>query len=379
VLKVPEPPTRPHTVHDAAIPLPQGRATHPFAYDASQTLPFAALSSDQQQMRMEQKGPGGRLPTRESEVMSRGAGLGRPPTLGPVIGQDTNPDQTGSVGMGTFGQDSGKQDPNIVRASPAKYTKYTDLQNQRNRSPDKGSRGIAHPHGNPPTHSLPPSPIAKSVTSQIKRVPVPVEEPSEHDQAFPPKQPHIHPHHHDYPFSHAEAAQKQTEAMAEARAQALAQLQASNANGQPAQAKSSVGPKGPRRTYETSTSGPSFGHILHQDGRPMRLSGPPLPPGHPQSSPMMRDMGGNQPFMRIPFGVPMGASIQRPLFVMRNSAGVGMGVGLGGQGLQGTGIAFGGPQHGMGTHAERAKDARSAYVETIEDVSRSLKGHLDSS
>ena len=228
---------------------------------------------------------------------------------------------------------------------------------------------MQYPHGNPPNHSLPPSPIAKSVTSQTKRVPVPAEDPSPQDQGF--KQPHIHPPHHDYPFSHTEAAQKQAEAMAEARAQALAQLQASNdqANGAPAQSKS-PGPKGPRRTYETSTSGPSFGHILHQDGRPMRLSGPPLPPGHPQSVPMARDTGGNQPFMRIPFGVPMGASIQRPLFVMRNSVGVGMGVGLGGQGLQGSGLAFGGPPHGHGiSAADRAKDARSAYVETIEDVS----------
>jgi hypothetical protein len=108
----------------------------------------------------------------------------------------------------------------------------------------------------------------------------------------------------------------------------------------------------------------------------MRLSGPPLPPGHAQSVPMARDIGGQQPFMRIPFGVPMGASIQRPLFVMRNSAGVGMGVGLGGQGLQGSGLAFGGPAHGMGSHAERAKDARSAYVETIEDVSHLFRSKL---
>lgn len=49
-----------------------------------------------------------------------------------------------------------------------------------------------------------------------------------------------------------------------------------------------------------------------------------------------------------------------------------MGVGLGGQGLQGSGLAFGGPQAGLGGHTERAKDARSAYVETIEDVSHLL-------
>jgi len=79
--------------------------------------------------------------------------------------------------------------------------------------------------------------------------------------------------------------------------------------------------------------------------------------------------------MRIPFGVPMGASIQRPLFVMRNSAGVGMGVGLGGQGLQGPDLAHDGSPDGMAgraSHVQKVKDARSAYVETIEDVSQTL-------
>ena len=109
-----EPPTRPHTVHDAGLPTQQARATHPFAYDASQTLPFAALSGDKQPQRVAPRGPGEHLPTRESEVMSRGAGLGRPPTLGPAIGQGTNQDQTGSVGMGTFGLASGKQDSHFV-------------------------------------------------------------------------------------------------------------------------------------------------------------------------------------------------------------------------------------------------------------------------
>lgn len=79
--------------------------------------------------------------------------------------------------------------------------------------------------------------------------------------------------------------------------------------------------------------------------------------------------------MRIPFGVPVGASIQRPLFVMRNSAGVGMGVGLGGQGLHGPGLTYEVSQHGMqsqASHAKKAKDARSAYVETIEDVRENI-------
>jgi hypothetical protein len=104
-----EPPTRPQTIHETAISPPQGRATHPFAYDPGHSLPFAAINGDQQQIGVNQAASAGRLPTRESEVMSRGAGLGRPPTLGPVVGQDTNPDQSASVGMGTFGKDAKKQ------------------------------------------------------------------------------------------------------------------------------------------------------------------------------------------------------------------------------------------------------------------------------
>lgn len=218
--------------------------------------------------------------------------------------------------------------------------------------------------------SIPPSPIAKSITPTSKRVPVP-------DEKAVPEQPHVHTPHHDFPFSHAEAAHKQQEAMAEARAQALAQLEATkqNAANGAIQNKPAGGPKGPRRTYETSTSGPSFGHLMHQNGLPLGMSGPPLPPGHPQSVPMARDLGGKNPFMRIPFGVPQGAMIQRPLFVMRNSVGVGMGVGLGGAGLQGPSYGMAGMQQPSGSpqgFANKAKDARSAYVETIEDVNSSI-------
>lgn len=164
--------------------------------------------------------------------------------------------------------------------------------------------------------------------------------------------------------------------MAAARAQALAQLEATrqHPSGQAAPASGALGAvKGPRGTYETSTSGPSFGHILHQDGRPLRVSGPPLPPGHPQSAPMSREVGGQAPFVRIPFGVPLGASIPRPLFVMRNSAGVGMGVGLGGptgvQNMAAQSVPSAGQQFIRVPSGEgRRKDDRSAYVETIEDV-----------
>lgn len=210
----------------------------------------------------------------------------------------------------------------------------------------------------------------------MRRVPVPVD-PAGQQPVNHGTQPHIHAVHHDFPFSHAEAAQKQQEAMSAARAQALAQLEATKQNAM-AQSAPPAGPagglKGPRGTYETSTSGPSFGHIMHQDGQPLRVSGPSVPLGFPQSSPMVRDMGGPPPFMRIPFGVPLGASIPRPLFVMRNSAGVGMGVGLGGPtGVQDMAQArrpSPAPNHmDVASPEQRRKEDRSAYVETIEDVS----------
>ena len=220
-------------------------------------------------------------------------------------------------------------------------------------------------------------PLPKTVPSPTRRVPAPVET-APQQQPEQTNQPRIHGAHHDFPFSHAEAAEKQHEAMTAARAQALAQLEATRQNaadqsGQ--QAGQGGGLKGPRRTYETSTSGPSFGHINHEDGQPLRMSGPLVPPGFAQSTPMMRDMGGPPPFMRIPFGVPLGASIPRPLFVMRNSVGVGMGVGLGGGpgGMRDMAQMPGPPgaQHYMSSPSpeQKRKDDRSAYVETIEDVS----------
>jgi hypothetical protein len=89
-----EPPTRPQTMHDGVVPPPQGRANHPFAYDPGQSIPFAAFSGEQHHPEAIHSS-GGRQPTRESEVMSRGAGLGRPPTLGPVVGLDNGPDPAG--------------------------------------------------------------------------------------------------------------------------------------------------------------------------------------------------------------------------------------------------------------------------------------------
>lgn len=202
-----------------------------------------------------------------------------------------------------------------------------------------------------------------------------------------PPQPHVHHPHHDFPFSHEAAAAKQAKAMEAARADALAQLEAARKsitqqaiNPTP----NGGGKKGPRGTYETSTSGLSFGHIMHKDGRPTRISipGPVMMDAHAgqEHSPMSMMLGqgltgsgpGDGPggSFRIPFGVPMSASIPRPMLVMRNSAGVGLGLGMGMGMNMGMGMGSGGlPDVAESPQSRGRQTARSAYVETIEDVS----------
>lgn len=157
--------------------------------------------------------------------------------------------------------------------------------------------------------------------------------------------------------------------MDQARAQALAQLEsipdrgAADKSAQPAEGG---GLKGPRVTYQTSTSGPSFGHILHQDGHPVpgRLSLQHGPGDTRGSVPMTRDS--DLPFFRIPFGVPMGAMMPRPMLVTRTGTGMNMGIAIGGH-LQSVTESPGNA---------RRKD-RSAYMETVEDVNRSFKVRAD--
>lgn len=161
-------------------------------------------------------------------------------------------------------------------------------------------------------------------------------------------------------------------ARAAAQAHALSQLEATaphagslSHNGQASRAK------GPRGAFETFTSGPSFGHLHHHDGMPaggaqgatdgtrtpqeleglgslpMARDGPPFPPGGR--------------FMRIPFGVPLSAGLPPPMVLLRGGAPFGAGL-------------------GMPTLADlRLGDSpvskqRSAYVETVEDVSSATDG-----
>lgn len=99
-----EPPTRPQTMHDATVPPPQARPVHPYAYNPGQALPFSAFQQPSglaDPANIEQ--PVSQQPTRESEVLSRGAGVRALAGHGDV-GEST-PGQSGSVGMGTFGKD----------------------------------------------------------------------------------------------------------------------------------------------------------------------------------------------------------------------------------------------------------------------------------
>jgi hypothetical protein len=163
----------------------------------------------------------------------------------------------------------------------------------------------------------------------------------------PDPQPHVHHPHHEHPFTIAEAAQRQSEAMEQAHAETLARLEAMAGVGAGPQGILGEGPavKGPRATYDTMTSGPSFGHILHRDGHPIS--------------------GLSSDFVRVPFGVPLGATLPRPMMLMRTGTGIGMGIGL-------PGLGMGRLSAGLSGIAESPegprREERSAYVETVEDV-----------
>lgn len=216
-----------------------------------------------------------------------------------------------------------------------------------------------------PTHSPPLEPLPQvpkpSAPRSRKAVPAAARDSSpERDE-----QPHIHHPHHEFPFSHKEAAEKQAAAVEEARAAALARLQAAGGDGPDALTSDK---KGPRETYDTAASGPSFGHINHWNGHPVssrQSAQQPVVLEQPMSVPMSRDVTGAS-FYRIPFGVPVNMALPRPMMLMRTGTGAGMGVGIGSVGI-GARIAA---LEDLAEESEKSKrrDDRSAYVETVEDV-----------
>lgn len=229
---------------------------------------------------------------------------------------------------------------------------------------------------------------------------------------------------HDHPFSHTDAARAQTEAMEVARAQALAQLQHADAQGigmgvegqgqgvaigmgdipaDLARAMGSLGmqptPQGQvraRGTFETGTSGPSFGHLYHDGAQPTstRASAQQRqqqqqqahaavhaagehdgPASHAMTRDLAADAQAPGSFVRVPFGVPLNMQLPRPMMLMRTGTGMGMGIGISPLGMgMGMGMGLTSPgmdvMHGMyAPEEELRRDDRSAYVETVEDVS----------
>ncbi|RXK38177.1 hypothetical protein M231_04551 [Tremella mesenterica] len=378
-----QPPTRPGTrdptLVDSTIPHPPARSNHPFAYTPINTVPFSVLGPpnngngiiDATAALAEQD----RMRNRESEVLSRGAGMRvssqpQAPLVGVVEGELT-PGKTGSAvsaGMGTFGREPSVEPVPIpagipwggqVKGSPTKTASSPrkPVPSQTPRTP-----------GPAPTQPLPPPPKTPSAPARPRTTGPQVDTQSQAG-------PHVHHPHPEHPFDVGEAARKQAEAMQAARAEALAQLEAATrtspqapdtrqtAIGQLVPEGLGTGQKGPRQTYETSTSGPSFGHLLHQDGRPItgRFSAQPEPP-NPASRGSV-GIGGAGAFFRIPFGVPLGLGVPRPLMVMRSDTGLGMGLGLTPQGVQQEARHIG----EVVDKVELDRKSRSAFVESIAD------------
>lgn len=79
---------------------------HPYAYPQGQTLPFSALKQQpglEESAQIEDRPRP--MPTRESEVLSRGAGMRAGVGQGLVEADTSTPGKSGSIGMGTFGKD----------------------------------------------------------------------------------------------------------------------------------------------------------------------------------------------------------------------------------------------------------------------------------
>jgi len=172
-----------------------------------------------------------------------------------------------------------------------------------------------------------------------------------------------------------------------AHIEALGQL--TGASGGPVIPPTITGTKGPRETYETATSVPSFGHILHRDGMPisrhMSYQQGPFLPGH---GPIVLGQGA---ISREPAGfsgtgyfhVPFGPDVR-----LRFGGGLPGGALSGLQGMMGAAAGLAqdhGAQPGdtgpigraqLGVIAEspatertRRREDKSAYVESITDVS----------
>jgi hypothetical protein len=154
--------------------------------------------------------------------------------------------------------------------------------------------------------------------------------------------------HHEYPFSPEDALRKEGEAIAQFEA-----LQKLIGTAGHAFHPTSGGVKGPRETYETTTSGPSFGHLHHRDNMPTsrHVSYQPELIGDP---PVM-----GSALFHIPFGGNFGIPLPRAPITLRR---------LPVSGLADEPVLN---AHVLGDSlADRHKRSdRSAFVESVTDVS----------
>nr|ODO03713.1 hypothetical protein L204_00049 [Cryptococcus depauperatus CBS 7855] len=342
-------PSRPQSMIDP----PQSRHPYSYAMPNIPTLPFSAIGDAGHPINQDHARE---MHRPESETFSRGAGMYALGGLGmgKGVGADTPGDMSAtSPGMGTFGLEGKPHGVNPAIVPLPQSTMAESL--------DRSKFTIRKP----PPSDAPPSPISKDVAR-----PQPSSDEDEKHTEY-----NIHEPHRDYPFSYAAAEAQRKEAMEDARAAALAQLEAAQRTvdeeledkmreilGMSDQPQYLSGQKGPRHTFETTTSGPSFGHILHQNGVPVSAR-PSM-----QAAP-----AGFSDIFRMPLGVPIGMNVPRPLMVMHDSSGAPGGLGLGGFG----GIGIPGlldileleeRERSIGKTG-RSPEARSAFVETVEDVS----------
>ena len=154
--------------------------------------------------------------------------------------------------------------------------------------------------------------------------------------------------HHEFPFSREEALRREGEAMAQF--EALQKLIGA-ATGPRIPADGMF--KGPRNTYETATSGPSFGHIYHRDGAPATR----------HASFQAENYGDSGSFGKAVFHIPFGGNVGIQLPLAPAAPG---GLSVDDHVLQA------GPENNEPRH--RRSD-RSAFVESVTDVSVSQMGH----
>jgi len=193
---------------------------------------------------------------------------------------------------------------------------------------------------------------------------------------------------HEYPFDPVEAAGKEEAALA--HIEALRQL--TEASGGPVVHPMNTGTKGPRETYETTTSVPSFGHILHQDGMPvsrhMSYQQEPFMSSHGPillgQGAVARELAGlsGTGFFHVPYGpdvrLRFGAGVPGgPLGGWKSMLGSPADITVNPVTQAGVPGTTGGEPLGViaespATEQPQRRDDKSAYVESITDVSHPL-------